>query len=37
MLSEEKEEKYKKYWPNSKEEILKINEGDINLNSYKYE
>ena len=32
MLSEEKEEKYKKYWPNSKEEILKINEGDINLN-----
>ena len=35
MLSdslEEKEEKFKKYWPNEKGEILKINEGGINLN-----
>ena len=35
MLSdtlEEKEEKYKIYWPNNKEEALKINEGNINLN-----
>ena len=35
MLSdtlEEKEEKYKIYWPNNKEESLKINEENINLN-----
>ena len=34
MLSdtlEEKEEKYKIYWPNSKEEALKINQENINL------
>ena len=34
MLSdtlEEKEEKYKIYWPNNKEEALKINEENINL------
>ena len=31
-LSEEKEEKYKIYWPNNKEEILKLKEGDMNLN-----
>ena len=33
MLSNSsEEEKYKKYWPNNKEEILKLNEGDVNLN-----
>ena len=31
-LSEEKEEKYKIYWPNNKEEKLKLKEGDIELN-----
>ena len=30
-LEEEKQEKYKIYWPNSKEEKLKINEGDFNI------
>ena len=30
MLSNtSKKEKYKKYWPNNKEEKLKINEGDL--------
>ena len=30
-LEEEKQEKYKIYWPNNKEEKLKINEGDFNI------
>ena len=35
MLSdtlEEKEKKYKIHWPNNKEEVLKINEENNNLN-----
>ena len=35
MLSdtlEEKEKKYKIHWPNNKEEVLKINEENSNLN-----
>ena len=31
-LSEEKEEKYKIYWPNNKEEKLNLKEGDMELN-----
>lgn len=31
-LSEEKEGKYNIYWPNNKEENLKYNEGDLDLN-----
>ena len=30
-IEEEKQEKYKIYWPNNKEEKLKINEGDFNI------